>query len=275
MKNIFSKSGGFFIPAILFIALISTTFVATRSISRLKKSARVINYIGIVQGTTQKIIKEEMNYGQDDSLIEQIDMILEALVNGSDESVLTRLDSDDFQSLLLQMQQDWNEIKKCIISCRTGASNEKLYDLSEAYFDLTDEAALAAKTHTEQITRNAETMLIMMNVSFFFIAAGYMIFALHKEKCSSQSISTDDENDNKIKQLSMASHDMLSSLNDIPELIYVADTKTYDLLFINEAGKNTFNIPESLDGLKCHKALLIKRPLDGMGRSSCQNRNRF
>lgn len=47
---------------------------------------------------------------------------------------------------------------------------------------------------------------------------------------------------------------MIDILNDMLELIYVADIENYELLFINKAGKANFKI-DSLEGLKCYKAL--------------------
>ena len=44
-------------------------------------------------------------------------------------------------------------------------------------------------------------------------------------------------------------------MNEISELMYVSDVDTYDLLFVNEAGKRTFHIDDSQSGLKCYKVL--------------------
>ncbi|MFQ7536071.1 MAG: hypothetical protein ACLRL6_01180 [Clostridium sp.] len=43
-------------------------------------------------------------------------------------------------------------------------------------------------------------------------------------------------------------------INEMTELMYVADIHTYDLLFVNDAGKKLFDI-EEFTGLKCYKAL--------------------
>lgn len=47
---------------------------------------------------------------------------------------------------------------------------------------------------------------------------------------------------------------LIDSIDDISELIYVADMETYDLLYMNRAGRETFHL-DSLQGLKCYKAL--------------------
>lgn len=47
---------------------------------------------------------------------------------------------------------------------------------------------------------------------------------------------------------------MHTLLNDISELIYVSDINTYDLLYMNSTGKETFHI-DKLEGEKCYKVL--------------------
>lgn len=47
---------------------------------------------------------------------------------------------------------------------------------------------------------------------------------------------------------------MLELMNDISELVYMCDPETYELLYINSAGKEAFRLGE-LSGLKCYKAL--------------------
>ena len=48
--------------------------------------------------------------------------------------------------------------------------------------------------------------------------------------------------------------DMSSFLNEISELFYVADTKNYDLLFMNKTGKEGFGVSD-LQGKKCYEVL--------------------
>ena len=72
----------------------------------LQGNARVINYIGIVRGATQRLIKKELNHEPDDELIYFLDNILSGLSNGSDELNLIKLDSEEFQTMLIELQND-------------------------------------------------------------------------------------------------------------------------------------------------------------------------
>lgn len=48
--------------------------------------------------------------------------------------------------------------------------------------------------------------------------------------------------------------ELQTPMNEVPELIYVADINNYDLLFVNEAGRETFHL-DDISGMKCYKAL--------------------
>lgn len=43
-------------------------------------------------------------------------------------------------------------------------------------------------------------------------------------------------------------------MNEISELIYISDPETYELLFINESGRQAFHV-DSIEGRKCYKVL--------------------
>ena len=55
---------------------------------------------------------------------------------------------------------------------------------------------------------------------------------------------------------------MIDLINEISELIYVVDIDTYDLLFVNQSGKEKFNLGD-ISGMKCYRALQGKdRPCE-------------
>ena len=78
----------------------------------LQGNAKVINYAGIVRGATQRLVKEELNGIPNDLLIEKLDGILEELQSGKGVYGLIRMNSSDFQDLILRMETDWNLLKE-------------------------------------------------------------------------------------------------------------------------------------------------------------------
>ena len=47
---------------------------------------------------------------------------------------------------------------------------------------------------------------------------------------------------------------MSKLMDELSELVYVADMDSYDLLYVNAAGREMFHI-DQLDGKKCYKTL--------------------
>lgn len=255
MKKIITKLGGIFVPVILCVALIFTAFMSLNLIDDLQGNARVINYIGIVRGATQRLIKKELNHVPDDELIQRLDHILSGLSNGSDDLNLRKLESEEFQTSLIEMKKDWAEIKRQIYDYRDGASDQRLYDLSEDYFKLADDTVLTAEEYTEQVVQSARKILMIMNSIFIVMALGSSIFTFYQERRQRKLIEAEKENIKKSEQLSKRAQELQAPMNEISELMYVSDVDTYDLLFVNEAGKRTFHIDDSQSGLKCYKVL--------------------
>ena len=67
---------------------------------RMKYSARVINYAGIVRGATQREVKLEIVGQQNDDLLHYLDEIINGLKYKSVKHNLVSLDDEDYQSKL-------------------------------------------------------------------------------------------------------------------------------------------------------------------------------
>lgn len=255
MRKIIAKLGGIFVPLILCTALMLTAFMSVNLIDDLEGNARVINYIGIVRGATQRLIKKELNHVPDDELIEHLDNILAGLSNGSEKFGLIKLDSTEFQSLLIEMKNNWEDIKTQIVKYRDGSSDTLLYEMSEDYFELADDTVLTAEEYTEQTVQSARKLLIIMNCIFIVMALGCSIFTFYQEKRRKKLIEAENENMKKSERLSKRAQELLAPMNEISEMMYVTDMDTYEVLFINEAGKKIFQVDDSRQKLKCYKAL--------------------
>lgn len=241
MKNIFSKLKVGLLPIILCIALITTGLMSIRTINSLEGNARVINYTGIVRGATQRLIKKELNYEADDALISYLDKILYGLANGSKELDLICINDDQYQSLLIKMNKEWNIIKDKINSFRNGTIiSDDLFEASEEYFILADSTVMAAEEYTENVVEHSRKSLICMNMVFILITGLCAFLAFHDEKRRRKLVEAENINRQKSELLSKRFKELLVPMNEISELMYVADIDTYELLFINDAGKKLF-----------------------------------
>lgn len=255
MKNTLSKLKTGLLPIILCIALITTGLMSIRSINSLEGNARVINYTGIVRGATQRLIKKELNHKNDDKLILYLDKIIHGLSKGSKELNLIRFNDDKYQSLLAQMSKEWDIIKDKISLFRKGLiKNDELFEASEEYFILADSVVLSAEEYTENVVEYSRRSLILMNMIFILITGLCAFLAYHDENRRRKLIEAENKNRQKSEQLSKRFKELLVPMNEISELMYVSDIDTYELLFINEAGKKIFNITGKLHQ-KCYKVL--------------------
>lgn len=255
MKKMIAKLGGILVPIIFCIALIYTATMSLNLTDDLQGNARVINYIGIVRGATQRLIKKELNHDPDDELILYLDHILLGLSNGSEELNLIKLDSEEFQTRLIEMRDDWEELKAQIDQYREGASSQLLYELSEDYFKLANDTVFTAEEYTEQTVQHARTSLVTANFIFILMAIGSSVFTFYQEKRQIKLIEAEKENIKRSEQLSKRAQELMAPMNEISELMYVSDMDTYNLLFVNEAGKRMFQVDDSLPNLKCYKVL--------------------
>lgn len=101
--------------------------------------AALINYSGLVRGTTQKLVKEELYGTPDDELITYIDDILYDLQTGDGNYGLTPSNDIEFQEQLTEITILWNDIKATLILYHEDASYaEELFNLSEEHFIIAD-----------------------------------------------------------------------------------------------------------------------------------------
>ncbi len=255
MKKIFTNHLVGIIPLLLCIAIISIGYLSIDLNAKLQGNARIINYTGIIRGATQRLIKQEMNHKPNDVLIDELDHTLHGLIHGDENEHITRLDQVEYQGLLADMEREWADIKKEILQYRNKGDNRNhLYALSEHYFAMADEAVDIAEVYTEEIVQQSRKVLIIVICAFLVVVIMVTIFTYQQEKRRKHLLEAEAENRRKSEQLARQTQQMLMPINEMTELMYISDIHTYDLLFVNDAGKKLFNIQE-LKGLKCYKAL--------------------
>lgn len=254
MKKLLSNRMISIIPIFLCVTMVCIGILSIRSNAKLQGNARVINYTGVIRGGTQKLIKQELSHEPNDALIADLDCNLQGLIQGDKEKRLIRLDYDEYQSVLGEMEKEWSEIKDEIIHFRNGGDSERLYDLSEHYFTLADEAVCTAEVYTEEIVQQSRKLMIVVISAFIVIVILSAYFIYKQEKRKKRMQQTEEESRKRSEQLARQSQQMLMPINEMTELMYVADVETYDLLFVNDAGKKLFHLKD-VEGLKCYKAL--------------------
>ena len=143
------KKMKFLLPIVLIIILVMSLFSA-RSITRIRNYGKLINYVGIVRGATQRVIKLETNDKQDDELIAYVDGIMEELLTGEGQYGLKRTSYADFNNELELLNENWSQIKKEIYDVRQGADKERLLKQSEELFDVANDTVFSIQEYSGQ-----------------------------------------------------------------------------------------------------------------------------
>lgn len=220
----------------------------------LQGNARVINYTGIIRGGTQRLVKQELMHIPNDALIAELDENLSGLIYGDKTNDIIQIKEDNYQAILRKMEIEWLNIKDAILQYRNGGDADSLFELSEQYFILADEAVHVAEVYTENMVQHARKFMIIIISAFIIIIIVVTIFIYKHEKRKKKILAIEEKNKKRSEELAKQAQQLLMPINEMSELMYIADVNTYELLFVNDAGKKLFNIKE-YKGQKCYKIL--------------------
>ncbi len=192
MKKLWEKKEyvAFGIVIALFAFVSVTSF---SSIRLLQGNARVVNYVGIVRGATQKLVKEEImgwylsqvnpsfrensKWYPDDKLIERLDSIVEELLTGVGPNGLVVLHDETYLSDMRQVRMHWGVLKELIAGVRLGKNPRKLFESSQEYFELVNRTVFSAENYSESQVNRIYRILVIVNGAFIgLIALGLAFF---------------------------------------------------------------------------------------------------
>lgn len=120
-------------------------------VSDIQGTARVVNYAGLVRGTTQRIVKlEDAGLPQDD-LLKAVDSYINGLRYGSDDLNLVRLDDDEYQAKMTELANYFDELRAEIARVReVGYENTDIISMSEEFFGICDDATRLAEDYSQE-----------------------------------------------------------------------------------------------------------------------------
>ena len=101
-------------------------------------------------------------------------------------------------------------------------------------FLLADQAVLAAEIYAEKQVQQAELILIVFGAVFLLLAA---LLAWIQSRRQKVLIQAEESNRVESEKLEQMSQDLRAPMDQVSELMYIADPITYELLYINEAGR--------------------------------------
>ena len=144
-------------------------------VSDIQGTACVVNYAGLVRGTTQRIVKLEDAGQPQDDLLKAVDSYINGLRYGSDDLNLVRLDDDEYQAKMTELANYFDELCAEIARVReVGYENTDIIAMSEEYQAKMTELANYFDELCAEIARVREvgyenTDIIAMSEEFFGI----------------------------------------------------------------------------------------------------------
>ena len=120
---------------VLTTVLIVLFFCIMSLVGKIQGTARVVNYAGLVRGTTQRIVKLENMQSPQDEMLEEVESIIIGLRYGSDDLNLVRLDDSAFQDKMQELEDYFETLKVEIQLVReNGYENTQIIEKSEQFF---------------------------------------------------------------------------------------------------------------------------------------------
>lgn len=150
--------------------LVAVSLISVMKISDIREYGKLINYVGIVRGASQRAVKLEMNGQPADDLIEYIDCILDELLTGEGRFGLIAAKSEDYRKDLAVLEEQWSFVKGDIAGVREGKPDRALLESSEKMFEIANQTVFSIEEFSRQ-SADRITKLIILAAAVCGIAA--------------------------------------------------------------------------------------------------------
>lgn len=173
MKNFWKIS-----VIVLFLLSLCVGTFTVYSISKVQSYGTLINYLGIIRGATQRLVKLELQQQPNNELISYIDDIVYDLQNNNGKYSLVKINDPTYQQQFTALSNLWEQVKTDIAAVRKNNANNShvLLQDSEQHFDIANNTVFAANNYTtaksHQLTILSALMLtgiIIMWIALFII----------------------------------------------------------------------------------------------------------
>ena len=137
---------------VLFLFLVVNSCFSVKMIRDVSEYGKLINYVGIVRGASQRLIKLELSGEQNDDLAGYVEGILEELRTGKGEYGLVRTKSEEYNANLERLDKQWQLVLSEIPNVRSGGSKDRLLEDSEELFTIANETVFSLEAYSSMRT---------------------------------------------------------------------------------------------------------------------------
>ena len=139
--------------------LVAISGVSIKRISDIRDYGKLINYVGIVRGASQRVVKLETNGRPDDELTAYVEGILNELITGQGVYGLVLADCRQYQLDLDLLKDQWDHVKKEIGEVRQGARADVLIDSSEKLFEIANDTVFTIEQYSGEMAEKTARMI--------------------------------------------------------------------------------------------------------------------
>lgn len=139
--------------------LVAISAVSIKRISDIRDYGKLINYVGIVRGASQRVVKLETNGRPDDELIGYVDDILDELLTGKGVYGLVSADCRLYQMNLKLLKGQWETVREEIDAVRRGESADLLIDSSERLFEIANNTVFTIEQYSSDMAGRTVRMI--------------------------------------------------------------------------------------------------------------------
>ncbi len=141
--------------------LVAVSLISVMKISDIREYGKLINYVGIVRGASQRAVKLEMKEQPADDLIGYIDSILNELLTGEGQFGLVTAKSKDYMDDLAELEEQWSTVKEDIDGVREGKTDGALLESSEKMFEIANQTVFSIEEFSRQSADRITKLIIL------------------------------------------------------------------------------------------------------------------
>lgn len=237
---------------ILFVLSVLTGSFTVYSINKVQSYGTLINYLGIVRGATQRLVKLESQHQPNDELVAYIDDIIYDLKNKDGKYGLEKLSNTEYTKQFTNLKALWQRVKYDIYVHRQNpATSLVLIKDSEMHFEVANNTVFAANNYT---TKKSNQLTVLSTILLFILIGVWVVlfrvylkklYLLENRNKTLYDIATKDQLTNayNFETFKQKAQKILDSTNKKYSLVYVdfADFKYINDVFGYKYGDNILN----------------------------------
>lgn len=235
------------IKVLLPAMLILLVFIGASSynlISSISNYVTLVNYVGIVRGASQRLVKLETNGRPNDELFGYVDEVVQELLGGEGKYGLVQVDYKPYNDNLERLNRQWELVKSQILKVRSGRSNEEILESSEELFAIANDTVFSIEDFSRAesarlmvfISCNTLACMALFIIVVMYYARKYFSMKQHTEELTDKAgrdVLTGAYNTNKFLSEAQAALDgkpgkVAFQYIDFDNFKYVNDVFGYD-----------------------------------------------